>query len=92
MTRQEFTALLGAPVSDGFWRDIEIVYTYHPSISEVDGKAQIVYLFRTHGMRIICDMLESSRVAKRLEEGIRMAQLQLQEAKESYELYKLGVT
>lgn len=43
-------------ISDEDYALIEKVYTFHPSISEVDGKRQIAYLYVTFGFAIIKDM------------------------------------
>lgn len=66
MTREEFTVKarqicdstgikFNAPTTDEM-KLIEYVYMYHPSISNVDGKDQIAYLYVHFGMRIIRDM------------------------------------
>lgn len=53
MTKQEFEERLGKTVNDRDYVRIEEVYTYHPSISETEGKNQIAYLYKTFGMRDI---------------------------------------
>jgi len=92
MTKQEFCELLGAPVSDGFYRDIETVYNYHPSISETGGIMQVVRLFKEFGFRIFTDMLPTAMLAKAKEEHIRLAKLKLQELEDDYKLFRCGVS
>ena len=92
MTKLEFCELLGAPVSDGFYRDIETVYTYHPSISETEGKMQVVRLFKEFGFRIFADMLPTAQRAKDKEDFIRAARFRLQELEDDYKLFRCGVT
>ncbi|HCT63891.1 MAG TPA: hypothetical protein DIC60_01200 [Lachnospiraceae bacterium] len=49
--KSEFEALAG-PVSDANYKVIDRVYTFHPSISEVEGKRQIAGLYKSFGMRV----------------------------------------
>ena len=77
MTRQEFEQRLGWSVSENEYRNIETVYTFHPSISETAGKDQITYLYKTFGMRIIEDMLPTAEQSKVLEEQIRDSKIRL---------------
>ena len=37
---------------------IEYVYTFHPSISEVEGKKQIAYLYLSFGMKPRAELME----------------------------------
>ena len=41
MTKQEFEKRIGAEISQKDYSIVEHVYTWHPSISEVEGKKQI---------------------------------------------------
>lgn len=41
MTKQEFQKRIGAEISQKDYSIVEHVYTWHPSISEVEGKEQI---------------------------------------------------
>ena len=40
---------------------VETVYTFHPSISNTEGKNEIAYLYVNFGMRIILDMLPTAK-------------------------------
>lgn len=44
MTKQEFQKRIGAEISQKDYSIVEHVYTWHPSISEVEGKEQIAEL------------------------------------------------
>lgn len=46
---------------------IELVYTYHPSIPDVDGKSKIAALFALGGMCVIIDMLPTAEAARDLQ-------------------------
>lgn len=66
MMKCEFEELIGKSVSDLDYKSIEYVYSFHPSIDEVDGKKKIATLYSIGGMRLIKDMIETARVAARL--------------------------
>jgi hypothetical protein len=69
MMKNEFEALVGKEVSEDDYRNIEYVYAFHPSISEVEGKKQIAAIYQLPGgMRIIRDMLLTADQQARLEE------------------------
>lgn len=50
MTKQEFQKRIGAEISQKDYSIVEHVYTWHPSISEVEGKEQIAELYKSFGM------------------------------------------
>lgn len=77
MTKQEFEQRLGWAVSESEYRKIETVYTFHPSVSDTAGKDQIVYLYKTFGMRIIEDMTPTAEKASELQDKIRNARIRL---------------
>ena len=90
MSREEFEAKLGREINPAEYKDIEYVYTFHPSISETDGKQQIVDLYKLGGIRLIRDMIPTAQEAERLENRIRMLNIKLDEAKREYEALKNG--
>lgn len=47
MTKQEFEKRIGAEISQKDYSIVEHVYTWHPSISEVEGKKQIAELYKS---------------------------------------------
>lgn len=66
MQKQEFESKAGNNISEDDYKLIELVYTWHPSISEIDGKAQILTLYKTCGMPLIRDMVETAVYMKNL--------------------------
>lgn len=51
MTKQEFQKRIGAEISQKDYSIVEHVYTWHPSISEVEGKEQIAELYKSYGKK-----------------------------------------
>lgn len=70
MTRQEFENLAGVSVSVDDYKVIETVYAWHPCISEVNGKNEIVKLFQWGGMRIMHDMFHAATKTRDLREEL----------------------
>lgn len=92
MTREEFDAIaekkfpeVAKQITDSDWKTIEYVYTFHPSIKEVDGKNQMVYLVKFGGMRVIKDMVQTAKEAEELEKKISVARRTLNELREQLE-------
>lgn len=52
MTKQEFQKRIGAEISQKDYSIVEHVYTWHPSISEVEGKEQIGIWKCRRGVRV----------------------------------------
>lgn len=50
MMKQEFENLIGKEVSDKDYEVIDRVYTFHPAISETEGKKQIADIYNAGGM------------------------------------------
>ncbi len=67
MMKSEFTGRLGSDISDEDYNLIEYVYTYHPSISETEGKDQVVALYKIFGMAIFKDMLPRAKACADVE-------------------------
>ena len=63
--------------TDQDYKLIEKVYTFHPSISETDGKRQVAMLFVEFGMRIFRDMVATAEQAEKIEDEIRIMRIQL---------------
>ena len=63
---------------------IETVYMYHPSISEVNGKQQIAYLYFHYGMRVIKDMLETAVKCEEIQKEIHKKKTELKELENKY--------
>lgn len=76
MMKEEFMAELrkigyGANVSDDEYREIEYVYTWHPSICDVGGKAQIAALYAHGGILVIRDMAARAKKAESMDGKMR---------------------
>jgi len=84
MMKQEFKALTKRDFTDEEYEIIEIVYTFHPSISETEGKKQIAHLFDNFGFRIIADMLPTAVKAREYEELIAKKRHELEELQKAY--------
>jgi hypothetical protein len=77
MMKNEFEKLIGNPVSDEDYSTIEYVYTWYPTISETEGKAQIAKLYMDFGMPLIEDMVERAGKMEKLEGDLQTAQRQV---------------
>jgi len=87
MTRQEFISHL-AELDNGSAEDaknelsnedyyyIELVYTHHPAISNVNGKTQIAGIYMYGGMGAIMDMASTAIKARDIECQLREIQYQ----------------
>ena len=64
MMKAEFEALIGKSVTEGEYKDIEMVYTWHPAIKNTTGKDQMALLYNNFGMGVIKGMVP---VAKKME-------------------------
>jgi len=80
MNHEEFTKRLpkdkkGAPtlISEDDWEIIQLVYTFHPAISNIDGKDEIVELYCSMGMPFIRAMAPQAMTCKLLEEALTRA-------------------
>lgn len=60
-------------IDDSDYEIIEVVYTFHPAISNVRGKEQIALVYITFGMTVINDMLPRAIKARELENKISQA-------------------
>jgi len=88
MTKQEFKNLTNREFTDKEYEAIETVYTFHPAISETEGKKQIASLYDTFGFRIIADMLPTAIKAKEIEEQITRKRHELEELQEELKRLK----
>jgi hypothetical protein len=67
MNREEWIENTGYQPTQEEWEVIQAVYTFHPSISNANGKREIALIYRTCGMGIIFDMLGTAKTCQRLE-------------------------
>ena len=66
MNKQEFENRIGGFISVEQYRDIEFVYTWHPSVPDVNGKDVIAQLYKFGGMRLIKDMIPTANAWRKL--------------------------
>lgn len=90
MNRQEFNERCKVRVTDTEYKKIETVYTFHPSISETEGKNQIAMLVEMFGMRIIEDMLPTAEKARDYEDKILATKMKLGTLVDEFENFKKG--
>lgn len=102
MTRDEFDQKLGqvdqdmgivqntdTPTSSEY-RVIEEVYTFYPTVSNVNGKYQVAWLYRMFGMAVFYDMLPRCRKAKEKELEISRIRRELDRASMEMEVIRKG--
>ena len=77
MMKQEFENLIGTTVSNEDYSTIEYVYTWYPTISEIEGKDQIAKLYMDFGMPLIEDMVERAGKMENLDKDLRAARNQV---------------
>lgn len=77
-------------VSNTDYALIERVYTFHPAISETEGKRQIAELYVNFGMVLIMDMLPRAEVMAKKEEELREARAALSRIQEEIEEIRRG--
>lgn len=77
MMKEEFENLVDRPVSDEEYNTIEYVYTWYPTISETEGKAQIAKLYTDFGMPLIEDMVERAGKMEKVEGDLIAAKRQV---------------
>ncbi len=99
MTKQEFMNKVAevtpkekkiAVVSDTDYALVERVYTFHPAISETEGKRQIAELYVNFGMVLIMDMLPRAEVMAKKESELREARAALSRIQEEIEEIRRG--
>lgn len=72
-------------VPDREYSIIEKVYTFHPAISETEGKRQIAELYVNFGMALIVDMVPRAELMAKKEEELRAARIALGKVEEEIE-------
>lgn len=90
MMKHEFEEWLGGQVTEKEYKDIEFVYTFHPSISNTEGKTQIAQLYKIGGIRLIRDMIPTARKAQELDNKIMAANANLMRLKRQREMLANG--
>ena len=77
-------------VPDREYSIIEKVYTFHPAISETEGKQQIDELYVNFGMALIVDMVPRAELMAKKEEELRAARWELKKLQEEIEEIRKG--
>lgn len=77
MMKNEFEKLISKTISNEDYSTIEYVYTYYPTISETEGKAQMAKLYTDFGMPLIEDMVERAGKMEKVEGDLIAAQRQV---------------
>lgn len=90
MMKNEFEKLIGKEVSSSEYETIEMVYTFHPSISNTKGKQQIADLYKIGGMPLMKNMLETAEIMKGLEDEEREIKAALQKIADRKEMAATG--
>lgn len=92
MLYEEFVSRLPSkiePPTTDEYRTIKWVYSNHPAFdsslfSERDHKANIVLLYSLFGMRIICDMQETTKRAQEIKDEIWQKKQEIEELEREY--------
>ena len=96
MLREEFNKKLqeigyiGEFPSFDDYKTIEYVYTYHPSISETDGKYEIAMIYKLGGMTLIEDMRPRAVLYQQADDEVTRLRLMLLEATEKRDELRSG--
>lgn len=90
MMKSEFIERIGSEISDKDYSIVEKVYTWHPAISETDGKEQISILYKTGGMVLINNMLKAAEMMEKLEREKQQIRVKLDKINERIRLVKEG--
>lgn len=67
MMKSEFEDRIGWAVTSQEFEIISTVYTFHPSISDCNGKEEIAELYTRFGMELILDMYPTAVKAQNFE-------------------------
>nr|DAP06899.1 MAG TPA: hypothetical protein [Caudoviricetes sp.] len=101
MTREEFETNLKEIQAQGCmlcmpmpteqeYKAIEYVYTFHPSISETEGKKQVAYLYENFGMSIFKDMEARADYMRVKEWELQKAIAEVERIRKQMEKVKAG--
>lgn len=87
MTREEFECRLPDRTrkpSDDEFEIIQFVYNYHPAFNRncANAKEKVANLYFEYGMRVICDMQETAKRMREIEDEQRSLRLRLDKLKD----------
>lgn len=77
MNIQEFEKRVNEAITDSDWEIIQKVYTWHPAISDTNGKDEIASIWKIGGMPLIKGMVEVADLTMKLDEEERRIKAQL---------------
>lgn len=78
MNIQEFEKRVNEAITDSDWKIIDMVYTWHPAISDTNGKNEIASIWKIGGMPLIKGMVEVAELTMKLDEEERKIKAQLE--------------
>ena len=90
MLKEEFESLVGHEMSISDYKIIEFVYTWHPAISETEGKKQMATLYTCFGMSVIIGMKEAAEYAQNIDTEISRLQSQIKDLEDRKEALLKG--
>jgi hypothetical protein len=85
MMKAEFEKKLGRGVSGREYQIIEQVYNFHPLITNQNGKAEIVALYKMGGIGLMEDMFPTANQMQELEVKSWVLQAQINDLKREKE-------
>lgn len=93
MMKIEFEDRIGRAVTSQEFEIIATVYTFHPSISDCNGKEEIAELYTRFGMALILDMYPTAVKAQNFESRRLelMAQMRALENEENDYMLRRGI-
>ena len=92
MMKQEFEERIGGEGRQSDYAIIEHVYTWHPAISNTEGKEQIATLYKMGGMCLIKDMEPTAKLMEELDAEKFEAENKLKEIRKKIEDVVCGRT
>ena len=90
MLKEEFESLIGEKVTEKQYNIIEFVYTWHPAISDTEGKKQMATLYTCFGMSVIIGMKEAAEYTQNIDTEISRLQGQIKDLETRKESIKNG--
>lgn len=90
MMKHEFEKRVGVVISDSSYAIIEKVYTWHPAISNTEGKDQIATLYKLGGMPMINSMVETAEIMQDLDKERQRARIRLERINRRIDLVEAG--
>ena len=90
MMIDEFEKLIGKTVKAEEYKVIELVYTWHPAISNTTGKKQMADLYTNFGMSVIKGMVPVAQKMSEIDMERRKLQAKMDMLKEREEMLKEG--